>query len=52
LENQIEDLEAEKLRLERRMATAFEKRDFKQGDRISRQLRQIEGQIEDLYNRL
>lgn len=52
LESQIEDLEAEKLHLERRMGAAFEKRDFKQGDRISRQLRQIEGQIEDLYNKL
>ena len=52
VEKQIEEIEAEKLRLEQRMRKAFEKRDFKQGDRLSRQLRQVENQIEDLYTRL
>ena len=52
VENQIESLEAEKLRLEHRMTSAFEKRDFKQGERLSKQLRQVESQIEGLYDRL
>ena len=34
------------------MASAFEKRDFKRGDRLSRRLRLVEQQIEDLYGRL
>lgn len=45
-------LEEEKLRLERGMASAFEKRDFKRGDRLSRRLRVVEQQIENLYEAL
>lgn len=52
VEKQIEEIEAEKLKLEQRMKKAFEKRDFKQGEKLSRQLRQVENQIEDLYTRL
>ena len=50
VEKQIEALEDEKLKLERGMASAFEKRDFKRGDRLSRRLRLVEQQIEDLYD--
>ena len=52
VEKQIEALEEEKLRLERGMASAFEKRDFKRGDRLSRRLRVVEQQIENLYEAL
>ncbi len=52
VEKQIEVLEDEKLRLERGMASAFEKRDFKRGDRLSRRLRLVEQQIENLYGAL
>ena len=52
VEKQIEALEDEKLRLERGMASAFEKRDFKRGDRLSRRLRLVEQQIENLYEAL
>jgi ATP-binding cassette subfamily F protein 3 len=52
IETQIEGLEAEKLKLEQGMKRAFEKRDFKQGENLSRQLRQVERQIEDLYEML
>ena len=52
VEKQIEVLEDEKLRLERGMASAFEKRDFKRGDRLSRRLRLVEQQIETLYGAL
>ena len=52
IEKQIEVLEDEKLRLERGMASAFEKRDFKRGDRLSRRLRLVEQQIENLYEAL
>ncbi|MDE2698372.1 MAG: ABC-F family ATP-binding cassette domain-containing protein [Gemmatimonadota bacterium] len=52
VEKQIEVLEDEKLRLERGMASAFEKRDFKRGDRLSRRLRVVEQQIENLYEAL
>ncbi len=52
VEKQIEALEEEKLRLERGMASAFEKRDFKRGDRLSRRLRLVEQQIENLYEAL
>ncbi len=52
VEKQIEALENEKLRLERGMASAFEKRDFKRGDRLSRRLRLVEQQIENLYEAL
>ena len=52
VEKQIEVLEDEKLRLERGMASAFEKRDFKRGDRLSRRLRLVEQQIENLYEAL
>ena len=52
VEKQIEALEDEKLRLERGMASAFEKRDFKRGDRLSRRLRLVEQQIENLYDAL
>ncbi|MFT5367317.1 MAG: ATP-binding cassette subfamily F protein 3 [Candidatus Latescibacterota bacterium] len=52
VEKQIEGLENEKLGLERRMKVAFEKRDFKQGERLSRQLRKVESQIEGLYEQL
>ena len=52
VEKQIEVLEDEKLRLERGMAAAFEKRDFKRGDRLSRRLRVVEQQIENLYEAL
>jgi len=52
VETQIESLEGEKLKLEQGMKRAFEKRDFKQGENLSRQLRQVERQIEDLYERL
>ena len=52
IEKQIEALENEKLRLERGMASAFEKRDFKRGDRLSRRLRLVEQQIENLYETL
>ncbi len=52
VEKQIEMLEDEKLRLERGMASAFEKRDFKRGDRLSRRLRVVEQQIENLYEAL
>ena len=52
VEKQIEVLEDEKLRLERGMASAFEKRDFKRGDRLSRRLRLVEQQIENLYDAL
>ncbi len=50
VEKQIEALEDEKLRMERGMASAFEKRDFKRGDRLGRRLRLVEQQIEDLYD--
>ena len=52
VENQIEESENEKLKLEQRLKQAFEKRDFKQGERISRQLKLVENRIEDLYGRL
>ena len=52
VEKQIESLENEKLGLEQRMKVAFEKRDFKQGERLSRQLRKVENQIEGLYEEL
>ena len=49
VEREIDKLEDEKLRLEQGMAVAFERRDFKRGDRISRQLRLVEQKIENLY---
>jgi len=49
---QIEALEEEKLWFEKRMTSSFEKRDFKQGERLSRQLRQVENRIEKLYDLL
>ena len=52
LETQIEGLEDEKLKLEQGMKRAFEKRDFKQGENLSRKLKQVERQIEDLYAKL
>ena len=52
IESKIEELESEKLRLERAMETAFAKRDFKRGDQCSKQLRQLERQIVELYEEL
>lgn len=48
----IEVLEAEKMRLEQALGAAFDARNFKRGERCSRKLRQVEQQIEALYEAL
>ncbi len=49
VEKQIEALKNKKLRLEREIASAVKKRDFKRGDRLGHRLRLVEQQIEALY---
>ena len=52
VEEKIEALEAEKLRLEAVLASAFRERDFKRGEKISQRLRRVEGEVEKLYEGL
>ena len=49
IEEKIENLEGEKLRIEKEVVDAYNKRDFKRGDRLSRNLRNIEWEIEQHY---
>lgn len=50
--DQIEDLETERNRAERAMTLAFEKRDFRKGERLSRTLKRLEHQIDALYQQI
>ena len=52
VEEKIEALETEKLRLEQALATAYRERDFKRGEKVSQRLRRVEGEIEKLYEAL
>lgn len=52
VEGKIDALEAEKLRTEQALAAAYRNRDYKRGERLSRQLRRLEEQIEQLYGAL
>ncbi|MSS70255.1 MAG: ABC transporter ATP-binding protein [Candidatus Latescibacteria bacterium] len=49
VEKKIEELEAEKLKLEQALAAAYRDRDFKRGEKVSQGLRRLEDQIEQLY---
>ena len=51
LERRIQDAEARKLDLERRITDAFIRRDHREGRRAQRQLERARAQIEHLYNR-
>ena len=51
-EKKIEELEAEKLRLEGMLAVAYRARDFKRGEKVTQRLRRVEAQIERLYEAL
>lgn len=52
VEEKIEELEEEKLKLEQGLAAAYRDRDYKRGEKISQRLRRIEDQIERLYEAL
>ena len=52
IEEKIEESEEEKLRLERTLAEAYRNRDYKRGEKLSRQLRKLEEQLEELYDLL
>ncbi|NKB66218.1 MAG: ATP-binding cassette domain-containing protein [Candidatus Latescibacteria bacterium] len=49
IEDKIQQLETEKLQTEKQVAEAFNKRNFKSGDRLSRRLRGIDKEIARLY---
>ena len=52
IEQKINELEEEKLRHEKSMASAYRNREYKQGEKISQRLRKIETRIEQLYEEL
>ena len=52
IEEKIEDMEAEKLRLERALAEAYRNRNYKGGEKLSRQLLKLEDRLEELYDLL
>ena len=52
IEEKIEEMEAEKLRLERALAEAYQNRDYKEGEKLSRQLRMLEDRLEELFDLL
>jgi ATP-binding cassette subfamily F protein 3 len=52
VEKKIEELEAEKLKLEQALAAAYRERDFKRGEKVSQRLKRVEDQIEQLYETL
>ena len=52
IEEKIEEMEAEKLRLERALAEAYRNRDYKRGEKLSQQLRKLEDRLEELYDLL
>ena len=52
IEEKIEEMEAEKLRLERALAEAYRNRDYKGGEKLSRQLRMLEDRLEELFDLL
>ena len=49
IEEKIEKLEREKLKLERALASAYKSEDYKRGEKISQRLRRLEDDIEKLY---
>ena len=51
-EEKIEEMEAEKLRLERALAEAYRNRNYKGGEKLSRQLLKLEDRLEELYDLL
>ena len=51
-EEKIEEMEAEKLRLERALAEAYRNRNYKGGEKLSRQLLKLEDRLEGLYDLL
>ena len=51
VEGQIREAETEKLELERRMAEAFAKNDYREGRKVERRLRQVNAIISDLYEK-
>ena len=52
VEEKIEALEVEKLRLEQALASAYHKGDYKGGEKQSQRLRRLEDQLERLYDAL
>ena len=52
IEAKIEEMEAEKLRMERALAEAYRNRDYKGGEKLSRQLRMLEDRLEELFDLL
>jgi ATP-binding cassette subfamily F protein 3 len=49
IEEKIQALETEKLRTEKEVVDAYNKRDYKRGERLSRRLRSVEREVEQLY---
>ena len=52
IEKEIDLLEREKQKLEESLADAYRKAAYKKGDRVSREIKRVDGRIEDLYNQL
>ena len=52
IEEKIEEMEAEKLRLERALAEAYRNRNYKGGEKLSRQLLKLEDRLEELFDLL
>lgn len=52
IEEKIEEMEEDKLRLERALAEAYRNRDYKGGEKLSRQLRMLEDRLEELFDLL
>ena len=49
IETRIEGLEAEKLQLEGEVAAAYREKNYKRGDKLTRDLRRLETDIDRLY---
>ena len=49
IEEKIERLEEDKLRIEKEVVDAYNQRDFKRGEKLSQNLRNLEWEIEQLY---
>lgn len=49
IEEKIEELEKEKLKLERALASTYRNREYKRGEKISQRLRRLEDELEKLY---
>ena len=52
IERTIDGLEAERLKAEQAVADAYRDRDYKKGERLTRQLRELETKIEKLFEAL